>query len=88
MISAPKLNPLIIFSYVFQLPFGGDGWIISVNNLEDLVGGHICLGLLCVGVGVGIWHILTKSCTWARLNLYGMVKHIFFTALLRLVLWV
>ena len=64
IVSAPTLNPLIIFGYVLKSPFGGDGWIISVNNLEDLVGGHIWLGFLCI-VG-GIWHILTKPFAWAR----------------------
>ena len=63
-VSAPTLNPLIIFGYVLKSPFGGDGWVISVNNLEDIVGGHIWLGFLCV-VG-GIWHILTKPFAWAR----------------------
>jgi hypothetical protein len=29
-----------------------------VNNMEDIIGGHIWLGFLCI-VG-GIWHILTK----------------------------
>jgi photosystem II CP43 chlorophyll apoprotein len=52
------------FGYVLKSPFGGDGWIISVNNLEDIVGGHIWLGFLCI-VG-GIWHILTKPFAWAR----------------------
>merc|ERR1712060_761586 len=64
VVTAPTLNPLIIFGYVLKSPFGGDGWIISVNNLEDLVGGHIWLGFLCI-VG-GIWHILTKPFAWAR----------------------
>jgi photosystem II CP43 chlorophyll apoprotein len=64
VVSAPTLNPLIIFGYVLKSPFGGDGWVISVNNLEDIVGGHIWLGFLCV-VG-GIWHILTKPFAWAR----------------------
>jgi len=64
IVGAPTLNPLIIFGYVLKSPFGGDGWVISVNNLEDIVGGHIWLGFLCV-VG-GIWHILTKPFAWAR----------------------
>jgi photosystem II CP43 chlorophyll apoprotein len=64
IVTAPTLNPLVIFGYVLKSPFGGDGWIVSVNNLEDLVGGHIWLGFLCI-VG-GIWHILTKPFAWAR----------------------
>ena len=32
--------------------------------MEDIVGGHIWLGFLCI-VG-GIWHILTKPFAWAR----------------------
>jgi photosystem II CP43 chlorophyll apoprotein len=35
-----------------------------VNNMEDIIGGHIWLGFLCI-VG-GIWHILTKPFSWAR----------------------
>ena len=38
LVKNPTLNPLVIFGYVFKSPFGGDGWIISINNLEDLVG--------------------------------------------------
>jgi photosystem II CP43 chlorophyll apoprotein len=63
-INSPTLNPLVIFGYVLKAPFGGDGWIMSINNMEDLVGGHIWVGVLCV-VG-GIWHIITKPFAWAR----------------------
>ena len=59
-----NIKPLYIFGYVLKSPFGGDGWVIAVNNLEDIVGGHIWVGFLCV-VG-GIWHILTKPFAWAR----------------------
>ena len=64
LIKNPTLNPLVIFGYVFKSPFGGDGWIISINNMEDLVGGHIWVGVLCLTGG--IWHILTKPFAWAR----------------------
>ena len=47
----------VIFSYVLKAPFGGQGWIISINNLEDFLGGQLYLGFLCI-VG-GWWHILS-----------------------------
>jgi photosystem II CP43 chlorophyll apoprotein len=50
-ITTPTLNPIVIFGYVFRSPFGGDGWVVAVNNMEDVVGGHI-LG----------WRIM--SCWW------------------------
>jgi photosystem II CP43 chlorophyll apoprotein len=36
----------------------------AVNNLEDVVGGHIWVGLLCI-LG-GIWHIRTEPKPWTR----------------------
>jgi len=35
LITTPTLNPIVIFGYVFRSPFGGDGWVVSVNNMED-----------------------------------------------------
>ena len=64
IITNPTLNPFVIFGYVLRSPFGGDGWIIAINNMEDLVGGHIWVGVLCLTGG--IWHILTKPFAWAR----------------------
>ncbi|MEM8715941.1 MAG: photosystem II reaction center protein CP43 [Cyanobacteria bacterium P01_G01_bin.4] len=64
VITNPTLNPLSIFGYVVGSPFGGDGWIIGVDNMEDIIGGHIWIGLMCIGGGV--WHILTKPFGWAR----------------------
>ncbi len=64
VITNPTLNPAVIFGYLVKAPFGGEGWIISVNNLEDIVGGHIWIGLICIAGG--IWHILTKPFGWAR----------------------
>jgi photosystem II CP43 chlorophyll apoprotein len=63
-ITTPTLNPIVIFGYVFRSPFGGDGWVVSVNNMEDIVGGHIWVGILCITGG--IWHIFTKPFAWAR----------------------
>lgn len=64
VITNPTLNPATIFGYVLKSPFGGEGSIVSVNNLEDVVGGHIWVGLLLIFGG--IFHILTKPFAWAR----------------------
>jgi photosystem II CP43 chlorophyll apoprotein len=60
----PTLSPNVIFGYLFKSPFGGDGWIVSVDNIEDIIGGHIWIGLLEL-LG-GIWHICTKPWAWVR----------------------
>ena len=64
VITNPTLNPAVIFGYLLKAPFGGEGWIISVNNMEDIIGGHIWVGLVCIAGG--IWHILTKPFAWSR----------------------
>ncbi len=64
VITNPTLNPAVIFGYLVKAPFGGEGWIMSVNNMEDIIGGHIWVGLICIAGG--IWHILTKPFGWAR----------------------
>ena len=46
------------------LGFGGDGWIMSVDNMEDVIGGHIWIGTTLI-IG-GFWHIFTKPFAWAR----------------------
>jgi photosystem II CP43 chlorophyll apoprotein len=63
-ITNPTLNPSAIFGYLLKSSFGGEGWIVSVDNLEDVIGGHVQLGSICIFSG--IWHILTKPFAWAR----------------------
>jgi photosystem II CP43 chlorophyll apoprotein len=37
--------------------------VVSVNNMEDVIGGHVWVALCLSG---GIWHIFTKPFAWAR----------------------
>jgi photosystem II CP43 chlorophyll apoprotein len=64
LITNPTLNPLRIFGYLLRSPYGGSGWIIGVDNMEDIIGGHIWVGLMLI-VG-GIWHILTTPFKWTH----------------------
>nr|AJM90117.1 PSII 43 kDa protein [Cephaleuros parasiticus] len=64
VITNPTLKASVIFGYLLKSPFGGDGWIVSVDNMEDVIGGHIWIGVSLV-IG-GIFHILTKPFAWAR----------------------
>lgn len=66
VITEPTLNPSRIFDYLFGA-FGKQG-MAAVNNLEDVIGGHIWVGILCI-VG-GFWHILTKPFAWAKKVLF------------------
>ncbi|MEM9980266.1 MAG: photosystem II reaction center protein CP43 [Cyanobacteria bacterium P01_D01_bin.2] len=64
VITNPTLDPAVIWGYVVGAPFGGDGWIVGVDSMEDIIGGHIWIGLICISGG--IWHILTKPFGWVR----------------------
>nr|QJA13792.1 CP43 chlorophyll apoprotein of photosystem II [Chaetophora sp. FACHB-2423] len=64
IITNPTTNPAVIFGYLLKSPFGGDGWIVSVDNVEDIIGGHIWIGTL--EIFGGIWHIFTQPWAWTR----------------------
>ena len=62
VIANPTLNPIRIFSYLF--PTHGAAGMAAVDNLEDVVGGHIWVGLMCIGGG--IWHINSSPFAWTK----------------------
>ncbi len=65
----PNLDPVRIFGYL--LGFSPNGWTLtgmaSVNNLEDVIGGHVWVALLCIAGG--IFHIVSKPLAWAKQRL-------------------
>lgn len=65
----PNLDPGRIFGYLFGI--SPNGWTLagmaSVDNLEDVVGGHVWVAFLCIGGG--IFHIVSKPVGWAKARL-------------------
>ena len=47
-----SLNPGVLFRYLARPPFGCEGWIISINNMEDLIGGHYWVSFYLIIAGV------------------------------------
>ncbi|MGF1986697.1 MAG: chlorophyll a/b binding light-harvesting protein [Nostoc sp. ZfuVER08] len=66
LITNPNLNPATIFGYLVGLKDGN--WtplgMASVDNLEDVIGGHIWISFILI-VG-GVWHILVQPFGWVR----------------------
>ncbi|MGF1491002.1 MAG: chlorophyll a/b binding light-harvesting protein [Microcoleaceae cyanobacterium] len=62
VVTQPTLSPGVIFGYLTGAQ--GDSGMAAVDNLEDVVGGHIYVGLLLIGGG--IWHILTQPRRWTQ----------------------
>ncbi|MBW4627231.1 MAG: chlorophyll a/b binding light-harvesting protein [Brasilonema octagenarum HA4186-MV1] len=62
----PNLDPTRIFGYLFG--FSPNGWTItgmaSVDNLEDVIGGHVWVSVLCIAGG--IFHIVSQPLDWAK----------------------
>lgn len=54
-----SLNPGVLFRYLARPPFGCEGWIISINNMEDLIGGHYWVSFYLIIAGV--WHIQVRA---------------------------
>ncbi|MEL6494444.1 MAG: chlorophyll a/b binding light-harvesting protein [Cyanobacteria bacterium J06623_7] len=69
LVTEATLNPVTIFGYLFGLhngiwnPLG----MAAVDNLENLVGGHVWVGVACIAGGA--WHIVKEPFGWARTRL-------------------
>jgi len=55
--STINLNPYVLLRYLLKTP-QTEGWIVSVDNLEDLLAGHYWVAIY--SFCGAIWHILTK----------------------------
>jgi len=64
LISNPTLNPIKLHYWLSNTPWGGGGWIVGVNSMEDIVGGHVWLGIFQL-LG-GHLHMQVKPFGWAR----------------------
>jgi photosystem II CP43 chlorophyll apoprotein len=52
------LSPFVLASCAARAPFGAEGSILGVRSAEDILGGHLALGLL-LALG-GAWHALSR----------------------------
>jgi photosystem II CP43 chlorophyll apoprotein len=71
LISSPTINPFAIFGYLFGFTNGFGVWnpygMAAVANLEDVIGGHIWIGILCIAGG--IWHLKKAPFDWVKKRL-------------------
>jgi photosystem II CP43 chlorophyll apoprotein len=45
VINNAPIAPGVIFGYLLSSPFGDDGWVVRVDNLDDVVAGHVVVGV-------------------------------------------
>jgi photosystem II CP43 chlorophyll apoprotein len=57
---ALTLNGYVLGTYTAVPPFAPQGWIISINNMEDVIGGHY-LSAFALAAG-GLWHLYARPC--------------------------
>jgi photosystem II CP43 chlorophyll apoprotein len=66
LITNPTLDPAKIFGYLVGIK--DSHWTLlgmaSVDNLEDVIGGHIWMGLILIFGGV--WHVLVQPFAWVK----------------------
>ncbi len=60
IVNSPTLDPQVIFGYLVGIKNGSRTLLgmASVDNLEDIIGGHIWIG--CILIAGGVCHILVK----------------------------
>ena len=66
LVSEPTIDPFTIFGYIFGFSHGH--WnplgMAAVETLEDVIGGHIWIGVICIAGGV--WHIVNQPFSWTK----------------------
>lgn len=66
LVTAPTLDPATIWGYLVGSANGSwTSWgMAAVNNLEDVIGGHIWIGTVLI-LG-GLWHMAVAPFPWAK----------------------
>ncbi|RYQ97966.1 hypothetical protein Ahy_B08g094038 [Arachis hypogaea] len=84
------LSPSIIFGYLLKSPFGGEGWIVSVDDLEDIIGGHVWFGSIWWNLAYfNQTFCLDSACTcmiWKSLFVFYLFLSLLFVALSDLII--